>query len=322
VQDLSGKIVAANQAAADLFRYDLNNLIGSNVQEFYSQEDFELLKVRQKNLLDDYGGHEPYSQEMIRRDGSKAYVMLTANPLSSDGHTDGIQFIGRDITKEVIMQENQSFYLQQITRAHEDERQRISRELHDSTAQSLIAVLLQLEKFCDEEMELSPERLEQLCRVHSQIKDASHEVRHICRNLRPSIIDNLGLLPAVKWLAEHMDEEYGVATEINIIGEERRFLPEVEVTLFRIIQEALRNVAKHAQATQAHVAINFKKDETIVIIADNGAGFELPASRGELARHGKLGIDGMFTRARLAGGTMDIQSKPGFGTTIVVVIPA
>lgn len=321
VQDLAGEIIAANEAAAKLFRCELHQLVGANARDFYTQEDFDLLKLRQKNMLGTQGDHVPYTQEIIRRDDSTAHVMLTSNPLLSNGNLDGIQFIGRDMTKELQMQENQGFYLQQITRAHEDERQRISRDLHDSTAQNLIATLRQLEKFCEEDGELSAKRLEQLWNLHGQIKETLHEVRQISRDLRPSIIDNLGFLPAVQWLAEQLQIEHNVSAEVNISGEERRFPPEIEVALFRIVQEALRNIAKHASAAEAKVSINFKQDETVLIIADDGAGFALPATLGELSRQGKLGVDGMHTRARLVGGTLDIQSKPGFGTTIVAVIP-
>ncbi|MHB8841166.1 MAG: sensor histidine kinase [Candidatus Aquicultor sp.] len=322
VQNLSGNVIAANLAAAELFGYDLQALIGMGSQQFFSHEDLVLSKAIQRNLLNGDEGHEPYRQVIVKKDGSKAYVMLTANPISSNGHPDGIQFIGRDITKEVRMQENQSFYLRQVTRAHEEERQRISRDLHDSTAQSLIATIRSLERFCEEDTQLSPERLKLLCDYKTRLKDVLQEIRQISRDLRPSIIDELGILAAVEWLVGQFKTEHGIAATLTVIGEEKEFSPEIEVTLFRIIQEALRNIAKHAEATEVWITVDFEEKETIINIIDNGKGFELPASLGELSRMGKLGVDGMKTRARLVGGTFDIQSSPGDGTAIVVVIPA
>lgn len=321
VQNLSGKVIAANQASADLFGYDLNGLVGMDSQRFFSHEDFALSKIIQRNLLNGQDRYQPYRQEIVKKDGTKAYVMLTTNLVSSNGQADGIQFIGRDITNEVRMQENQGFYLQQVTRAHEEERQRISRDLHDSTAQSLIAMLRSLEKFCEEDNELSPERLDVLCNFRMELRGVLREIRQISRDLRPSIIDDLGLIPAVEWLADQLQAEHGLVVKLTVLGEERQFPPEVEVTLFRIIQEALRNVEKHAEATEAGITIDFEEKETIVNIVDNGKGFELPPSLGELSRIGKLGVDGMQTRAKLVGGTFDIQSGLGEGTAIVVIIP-
>ncbi|MDP2210195.1 MAG: PAS domain S-box protein [Candidatus Aquicultor sp.] len=322
VQDLSGTVIAANQAAGELFGYELHTLVGMDSEKFFPDKDYAFSQAIQKNLLNGLNGHHSYKQEIVREDGSKAYVMLSTNLVSSNSHPDGIQFIGRDITNEVRMQENQRFYLEQITKAHEEERLRISRDLHDSAAQSLIATLRSLEKFCEEEDRLSQRRLDLLWIYHKQLKGALQEIRQVSRDLRPSIIDQLGLLPAVEWLVEQQKAEHGLDASLSIKGEERRFSKEQEVTLFRIIQEALRNVVRHAEATEVKVAIVFKETDTVVSIIDNGSGFELPESLGELSRLGKLGVDGMMTRARLVGGTFDMQTSPGEGTAIAVVVPS
>ncbi|HZD60839.1 MAG TPA: ATP-binding protein, partial [Anaerolineae bacterium] len=115
--------------------------------------------------------------------------------------------------------------------------------------------------------------------------------------------------------------EHGITAHLMVLGEEREFSPEIEVTLFRIIQEALRNIVRHAEATMAHIAIEFTDVETRVTISDNGKGLELPENLGELSRVGKLGIDGMQTRARLVGGTFDVRSELGKGTIIIITCP-
>ncbi|MBE0446919.1 MAG: PAS domain S-box protein [Actinobacteria bacterium] len=322
VQDLSGKITAANHAAAELFGYPLPELIGTDDQHLLSQEGFALSREIQYNLLNGKGMSQPYTQKLTKKDGSEAVLTITTNLISVNGHPDGFQFIGRDITKEVRMQENQRFYLQQITRAHEEERLRISRDLHDSTAQNLIAALHQLESFCQADEYLPMPKLRFLWGLHEQLKDTLQDIRQLSRDLRPSILDDLGLLPAVEWLTEQLKTEQKISANLSISGEERRFSPEIEVTLFRIIQEALRNILRHAEATEAQVIIDLKNTETKVTIIDNGKGFALPASTGEFSRLGKLGIDGMQTRARLVGGTFDVKSEPGKGTTIIVTVPA
>lgn len=322
VQDLSGKITAANQATAELFGHDLSELIGIDTEQFFVSDSPILSEKRRDAILKGEEDQAPYRRKITKKDGSEASVTLTANLITKDGSPEGIQFIGRDITKEVRMQENQAFYLQQVTKGHEEERQRISRDLHDSTAQNLVATLRQLEQFNEENTQLPEEKQKFLWSLHGQLKSSLHEIRQLSRDLRPSVLDNLGLLPAVEWLVEQLETEHQVESKLTVLGKEKRFSQEIEITLFRIIQEAIRNIAKHAEATETQVIIEFKDNETRVVISDNGKGFELPANIGDLSRRGKLGIDGMQTRARLAGGTFDIQSEPGKGTKITVSIPA
>lgn len=323
VQDLSGTITAANSAAAELFGSSLDELVGTDSRQFFLHRDSIISSGIQKDLLS--GGeamHEPFRQKITKKGGADAIIMLTTNLLSSNGSPDGFQFIGRDITKEVRMQENQSFYLQQITKAHEDERLRISRDLHDSTAQNMIAMLRQLEKFSEENTQLSDDRLKFLWNLHAELKETLHEIRQLSRDLRPSVLDNLGLLPAVEWLVQQLENDHNMKATLEVTGKEHRYSSELEITLFRIIQEALRNITKHAVANEVKVNIEFNEGETKVTIADNGQGFKLPPSIGELSRQGKLGIDGMKTRARLVGGTFNIDTNEGKGTRITVTIPA
>jgi len=322
VQDLSGKISAANKAAAALFGCTLPELVGTYIQDHLPQEGLHLSKKMQDKLLKGQVTKQPYTQKVIKKDGSEAVLMLTSNIVSSNGQPDGVQFIGRDITNEVRMQENQQFYLRQITKAHEEERLRISRDLHDSSAQNLIGILHKLENFCQNDEYLPMPKLRSLWSLHERLKDILQEIRQLSRDLRPSILDHLGLLPSVDWLSEQIRIEHKIDTELTVIGSRRRFSQEIEVALFRIIQEALRNVAKHSEATKAQVIIEFKSSKTCVTIKDNGKGFDLPPALGELSRLGKLGLDGMQTRAKLIGGTLSINSNPGEGTILKVDIPA
>ncbi|MBI4733462.1 MAG: GAF domain-containing protein [Rubrobacteridae bacterium] len=321
IQDFENRITAANQAAANLFACSLSELIGSNIMQFMSEKDSAFADSDRIETGNDASEIEPYKRKIVRKDGSEAFVMLTSNIVSTGRKADGIQFIGMDITKEVRMQENQAYYLQRITNAHEEERQRISRDLHDSTAQNIIAALRQLENFNEQNTQLSSDKLEFLWKLHGYLKDILHEIRQLSRDLRPSVLDNLGLMPAVEWLVEQLDSENGINATLKVVGKEKRFSPEIEVALFRIIKEALRNITKHARASHVEISINFENAGTRVVIVDDGEGFELPASIGEFSRHGKLGIDGIQTRARLAGGSFKIESQPGNGTVITVVLP-
>jgi len=127
-------------------------------------------------------------------------------------------------------------------------------------------------------------------------------------------LGRLGLLPTLEWLASDVAEYSGIGIKVNVLGSERRLTEEVELVLFRIAQEALRNVWRHAQATKADITVQFDKDKA----TDNGKGFSLPQAIGDLAKDGKLGLAGMQERARLIGGTLTVQSQPGEGTSITV----
>ena len=135
------------------------------------------------------------------------------------------------------------------------------------------------------------------------------------------MLDDLGLLATLRWLVGEFKEQCGVEAGIMVSGIERRFSAEVELTILRIVQEALRNVEKHAQASKVEVMVEFGERKTKVSICDNGKGFDLGGSLAELPRVGKLGLAGMEERVRLLGGSMRIESEPGKGTKVMIEVP-
>jgi signal transduction histidine kinase len=135
------------------------------------------------------------------------------------------------------------------------------------------------------------------------------------------MIDDLGLLPAVKWLTDEQKNLSDMTVDLKVIGNERRFKPEAELLLFRIVQEALANVRRHADASKVEVVLEFTENKTVVTITDNGKGFQLPKAEGDLPRLGKLGLLGMEERARLLNGRLKVQSELGTGTTINIEAP-
>ena len=318
--DFDGTILAANEAAKQLTGYDVESLMGMNASSFLAPDGLELAReVRQKLSVGEPVA-EPYEQKLVRKDGSEAALMLTSSLITLDGQPVGFQHIARDITEEKRMQDNLRFYLQQITQAQEEERKRIARELHDDTAQALFAVSRHIDNFMRNDVTLSAQQIGFLQEARHQISAALEGVRQFSQDLRPSIIDDLGLLPALQWLAKRAEEEHKVVTELTVLGEERRLSPEVELILFRIVQEALRNIDKHAEASQAQVVVDFKESELQLTISDNGKGFQLPENVSDLSRGGKLGLVGIQERASLLNGSMIVKSEPGEGTTIIVEV--
>jgi two-component system, NarL family, sensor histidine kinase DegS len=219
------------------------------------------------------------------------------------------------------MEENLHYYLKEITRAQEDERKRISLELHDETVQYLIVLWRQLETISQKNKELSPESITLLQELREQTKNVIQSVRRLSQDLRPATLDRLGLLPALDHLAGEISGYSPITTTVRVLGKEKRLTEEVGLMLFRITQEAMRNALRHSQANQAEIIVEFKENKINVSIRDNGKGFCLPPDIRNLSQKGKLGLVGMQERARLIGGQLSIISEPEKGTTISVEVP-
>jgi signal transduction histidine kinase len=231
--------------------------------------------------------------------------------------------IGRQIgvaVENARLCENLRFYAWQITKAQEDERKRIARELHDDTAQQLVALLRQLDTLAASEENLSEAGTERLERIQQRIDDALLGVRRFSRDLRPSVLDDLGLLSALEGLLPDL-EESGISTNLSISGDKHRLPLDVEMALFRIVQEALNNVNKHAHASNVTIGVEFIDSRVKVVVRDDGQGFELLGSPGDFAYSGKFGLLGIEERTLLLRGNLQVQSGKGKGTTISVDVP-
>ncbi|MFC1956627.1 GAF domain-containing protein, partial [Chloroflexota bacterium] len=228
----------------------------------------------------------------------------------------------KDVAEELrVAQQNLRFYLQQATRAQEEERKRISHELHDDTIQALVVLSRQLDALSSVDKGLSEENHLYLEELWQQTDNILKGVRRLSQDLRPAALDRLGLLAALEWLASNVKEYSGIAIKVNVVGEERSLTEEVTIALFRITQEALRNVWRHSGATSAEIRVEFDENKVKITLSDNGKGFELPENVGDLARDGKLGLAGMQERGQLVGGTLTIKSEPDKGTNITVELP-
>jgi two-component system sensor histidine kinase DegS len=222
--------------------------------------------------------------------------------------------------EEKRMEEHLHFLVQQITRAQEEERKRIARELHDDTIQALVFHYQQIYDLTDSINEMPEPAVARINQLLKQTNKIIEDLRRLSQDLRPAALDRLGLLPALKRLASDIAAPSGMTTELKVIGVERRLPAEVELVLFRITQEALRNTWKHAQATSVEITVEFAQGKTRVRVHDNGKGFNVPQVM-DGRDHGKLGLAGMMERAKLLGGTLSVSSMPGQGTTLTAELP-
>lgn len=209
----------------------------------------------------------------------------------------------------------------QILRAQEEERKRIARELHDETSQSLTSVVVNLVAV-EQQMPAGPEELLNRLRLTKDIAQRTlDETRRLMFDLRPSVLDDLGLVPALRWFINQRVLPVGLQVELQTSGLEQRLPEELETAIFRILQEAITNVVKHAQAKNLKVRLAREPGRIAGLVADDGAGFTPAASTGKGDGDQGLGLFGMQERAALVGGTVQIKSAPGSGTTVEVSVP-
>ncbi len=318
--DIDGKILAANKASEELTGYPIEEFLGRNVKEFMDEEMLALASGIGHKLIYSELLNQPYEQHTITKDGVRKTVMVTSSVMIVDDKPVGFQHMARDVSEERRMQNNLRYYLNQITRAQEEERKRIARELHDDTAQALFAISRQMDNFIRDNVGLSQQQRVVLQDIRQRISVSLQGIRRFSQDLRPSIIDDLGLLPAVQWLVKQKSEDSGIDISLKISGKEQRLLPEMELILFRIVQESLNNIGKHAQSSKAEVNLEFTDSLVNITVSDNGKGFQVPQTMGDLSHSGKLGLVGMQERVSLLGGSLDIKSEAGQGTTVNVSV--
>jgi signal transduction histidine kinase len=199
----------------------------------------------------------------------------------------------------------------------------LARDLHDDVSSALLLLIQRLDSLISTKRpKLLPQVLgEKLEDLRTQTVSALDYVRRYAQDLRPRILDDLGLIPALEWMAEDLEKNYGVKAHVEVSGTERNLSAEVQLLLFRIAQEALSNIRKHAKASLAVIKLAFGQDTITMTVRDNGHGFQVPARFEDLASAGRLGIMGMAERARLLSGTLEIKSELGKGTRVITRLP-
>ena len=319
--DLSGRVTVANRAAVELMGDTVETMIGSDIRQFLDKEGLATARRVRQILLAEQPLQQPYEQQLIRKDKSEVILMVSTSLVKHTDEPPVFEHVARDVTKERRMQDNLRHYVQQITRTQEEERNRIARDLHDDTAQALYVLTRQVDNFLRTTTNISEETRSFLNGLGEHIRNALQGVRRFSQDLRPPMLDDLGLMATLRWLVGDMELRTHIATRLSIAGSERRLAPHVELAIFRIVQEALRNIEKHASATEADVNIEFTPMKIEINVMDNGKGFQLAGEVGELPREGRLGLVGMEERARLLGGSMIIHSEVEKGTRIFIEVP-
>jgi two-component system sensor histidine kinase UhpB len=226
-----------------------------------------------------------------------------------------------DMARKVrASQESLKGYIGAITRGQEEERRRLARELHDDTLQALIA-LNQRVQLARMSLDGSPQAEESLAEIQTLTEATIRDLRRVTGGLRPAYLEELGLVSALQMLAQEVQRAQGLEVDFQISGREERLAPQVELALYRIAQEALSNVGRHAEAKQASLSLTFRSGELLMDIRDDGKGFQVPESPAEFAPSGHFGLLGMHERAEMIGASLKIHSQPGQGTHLSIFVP-
>lgn len=365
--DLEGRITYANPAVRDVLGYEPSELTELSYDEILDEDTAREAERAWGEMVRGASGTATYAGRARRKDGSLAYFEVNLNALTAEGRVEdapkpnadgtrprivGSLAIARDLSEQRALAEEIAqrgreqartlelrSFLSLFTQAQEEERRRIARELHDDTAQTLVAIARRLDRFETMLERATPEDAKaRVADIRADLDTAIDSVRRFSRNLRPSVLDDLGLVPALEWLCA----QGRTPTRLELVGPDRRLSSELELTLFRVVQEALTNVDKHAQAITAAVRLTFDPDgalerahagepAVIVTITDDGRGFETTALEpghrdnapdfGTLAASGHLGLAGMRERVALSGGEMRLETASGRGSRLSYWFP-
>jgi len=242
--------------------------------------------------------------------------------LSALGHQLGTAIENARLYQELQSKEQmRAELLRQIISAQEDERRRVARELHDVTSQALATLAVRLEALATMPESNIKEMESKIEETRALLATTSGEVYRLIYALRPTVLDDLGLAAALRSCAANSLGAAGIEHHVEVVGEEKRLPPQVEIAIFRIAQEAMTNVVRHARADSTYVSIEFKEKSVALQIEDDGIGFDLSeeSSSTDVSKRG-AGLLGMKERAELLGGILRIITRPGHGTRVEVEI--
>jgi PAS domain S-box-containing protein len=327
--DLSGEIIVWNLQAENIFGWTKEEVLGRQLADTIIPPRY---RERHRTGFEHYlkTGDGPLLNKMIEisainKKGVEFPVELAIIPIKEGSKEFFCSFI-QDITVRKIAEEQLKQSHEQLRQlashlqsVREDEQKRIAREVHDELGQQITGLKMDISWIWKKLATVKgAEIVEERIKETSRLLDSTVKtIRKIASELRPSILDDLGIIAALEWQAKEFERRSGIPVTFNTSITQLELEPHVATGIFRLYQEALTNVARHAQATQVNTELSFTKGLATLTIADNGIGFDVNESGGRKT----LGLLGMKERALMMSGRLQIKSKPGKGTSVIVTIP-
>ncbi len=298
VLNKAGEITAANPAAEKTLGVEL---LGRTWREVLGIED---------------AVEDPSGDVLSLADGQDYRINLVS--LDSEGNDSVIQIVLENVTLERTEGRRIRRYAELVVRTEEEQRKRLSRELHDEPLQLFLHLARRLE-FLSDNQGLPIDTVESLHEARQQALEAATRLRNLAADLRPPALDQLGLVPAISSLLADLEDHSPLVTSLSVLGEPLRLASDVELGAFRIIQESASNTLRHANAAKMEVLLSFLGNELAIEVSDDGVGFNFADVNALDGTH--FGVLGMQERASLLGGAMEISAAPGAGTTVRATLP-
>jgi PAS domain S-box-containing protein len=335
------RITSWSPGAEALFGYALREVLGRPGDLLFTPEDRAAGAPEEEQLAADRRGRASHERWHLRMDGSRFFASGVLTPYGLSG-SQGYVKVLRDLTERKRMEDElraardelgvrveertrelaaaldaleaemarRAELTRRLATAQEAERRRLARDLHDTAGQTLTALGLAA-------------AAGNMAQVRELAADLGRELHEVAVRLRPTVLDDVGLTAAVRVLCDEWTCRTGVPVEFEAVGvESERLPPEVETTLYRVAQEALTNAARHAGATRVSLMVGRRDNDAVAVVEDDGGGFDPEAPRTLTpGRTGGLGLPGMRERVALLGGSVEVESAPGQGTTVIARIP-
>ncbi|MFZ0666654.1 MAG: ATP-binding protein [Acidimicrobiales bacterium] len=308
IVDTSGGLVESNPAANVLFgeratsSVSLGDLVGSTTAR-------ELLSRHAATTEDRNGLAVTGVVVRVEESGTPMLYRADATRMDDSNGLELVQLVLHDVTMETMRQEWMEAYAARVLNAQEEERRHLAQELHDGPLQSLVYVCRRIDEI-SRQTGLTTELEDLRTLAEALVSD----LRGIARGLRPSVLDDLGLVAATRRLLDDFEKRTGIDTTLGITGTERRLPTSIELALFRVAQEAISNAELHAEPQRVAVGMSFESGGVRLLVSDDGGGFR-PGTEAARAR-GSLGLLGMRERLHVVGGDVEVHSSPGGGTTV------
>jgi signal transduction histidine kinase len=339
IVDADGLVISANPAAEEAFVHGASTgfsaAVGRRLVDVVGPE--ASAAVLGKLVSDDGSGAGRPDDPRVTEDpatdrpvppvafdvaGESILFRPTATLVGPRGAERRMQVIFEDVTAETRRHDLMEAFANQVVLGQEEERRHIAQELHDGPLQSLIHLCRQIDSL-DLASDTGPTPAPPLASMRTTVEETVSELRSIARGLRPSILDDLGLVASINQVVAEATGRQGLAGEFQVSGTERRLSPDLELALFRIAQEAVTNVERHADAGRVLVSLDFDDAVVSLRVEDDGVGFLRDPTGAALDRGDghSLGLPGMQERARLVGGRLVVRSVPGQGTTVEARVP-
>ncbi len=322
--DPDGRVLEVNTYGADQLGYTREELMGGDVLEVFHPADRAAVKSQLGALIASPGRVARWEFRKIRKDGSGLWVQETARAVKSGGQMT-VMVVCEDISARKEAEQRLERYRDQLRSltfelalAEEAERRRIATGLHDEVGQKLALAKLHLSEIDPTDCEESQERLE---RVRHFLDEAICETRSLTFELASPVLYELGIQAALQDLGERLAKMYGFRFEFTAEGKAHQLYERTQVVLYRMVRELLFNIVKHAQASRAKMDVAWKDKEIVISLTDDGVGFDLARLDQDPRRDHSFGLFKTRERLELLGGSFDISSSPGAGTSITLHAP-